>query len=101
MGQRKFSQGQGLPKHRSGRGRSQINLELFQELNRVVIHDDDHYYLAGVLAELLVAEGTKVTFVTPSAKVSEWAGNTLEQGRIQSRLMSLGVSLELSQAVTP
>lgn len=67
---------------------------------RVVIHDDDHYYLAGVLAELLVAEGTKVTFVTPSAKVSEWAGNTLEQGRIQSRLMSLGVSLELSQAVT-
>jgi dimethylamine/trimethylamine dehydrogenase len=66
----------------------------------VVIYDDDHYYLAGVLAELLVAEGLKVILVTPSAKVSEWAGNTLEQGRIQARLMTLGVSLELSQAVT-
>jgi dimethylamine/trimethylamine dehydrogenase len=66
----------------------------------VVIYDDDHYYLAGVLAELLVAEGANVTFVTPSTKVSEWAGNTLEQGRIQSRMMMLGVTLELSQAVT-
>jgi dimethylamine/trimethylamine dehydrogenase len=41
-----------------------------------------------------------VTFVTPSTKVSEWAGNTLEQGRIQSRLMTLGVKLELSRGVT-
>jgi dimethylamine/trimethylamine dehydrogenase len=67
---------------------------------RVIVYDDDHYYLAGVLAELLVASGNAVTFVTPSTKVSEWAGNTLEQGRIQSRLMTLGVKLELSRGVT-
>jgi dimethylamine/trimethylamine dehydrogenase len=28
---------------------------------RVVVFDDDHYYLGGVLAELLVAEGHEVT----------------------------------------
>ena len=39
---------------------------------RVVLYDDDHYYLGGVLAELLAAEGKQVTLVTPAALVSEW-----------------------------
>ena len=33
--------------------------------SRVVLFDDDHYYLGGVLAELLVAAGLEVTLVTP------------------------------------
>lgn len=65
----------------------------------VVIFDDDHYYMAGVLAELLVAEGRRVTFVTPAARVSEWADHTMEQERIQARLLNLGVEVETANAL--
>ena len=41
---------------------------------RVVLFDDDHYYLGGVLAELLAREGRRVTLVTPAARVSELDG---------------------------
>ena len=57
---------------------------------RVVLFDDDHYYMGGVLAELLPREGFAVTFVTPAARVSEWTVNTMEQERIQRRLLELG-----------
>ncbi len=66
----------------------------------VVIYDDDHYYMGGVLAELLVARGASVTFVTPSPKISEWSTNTLEQAQIQRRLLELGVAVTVSHAVT-
>jgi len=66
----------------------------------VVIYDDDHYYLAGVLAELLVQNGNRVTFVTPSAKVSEWSENTLDQGFIQARLLESGIEVRTNRAVT-
>jgi len=66
---------------------------------RVVLYDDDHYYLGGVLAELLDAEGFAVVLVTPAGRVSEWTINTLEQHRIQRRLLEIGVELKLSAAV--
>ncbi len=65
----------------------------------VVIYDDDHYYMGSVLAELLVAKGCRVSFVTPSTKISEWSVNTLEQGQIQRRLLELGVEAKTSHAV--
>src|SRR5699024_8035800 len=37
----------------------------------VVIYDDDHYYMGGVLAELLIANGNSVSLVTPAARVSD------------------------------
>jgi len=36
----------------------------------VVIYDDDHYYMGGVLAELLATNGCKVTLVTPAPTIS-------------------------------
>ncbi len=66
----------------------------------VVVYDDDHYYMASVLAELLVQLGCTVTFVTPSTKVAEWATNTLEQGLIQTRLLELGIAVRVTRAVT-
>lgn len=60
---------------------------------RVVVFDDDHYYFGGVLAELLVSRGCQVSLVTPAPLVSYWAQYTLEQARIQKRLVRLGVSL--------
>ena len=67
---------------------------------QVVLYDDDHYYMGGVLAELLVKEGFDVTLVTPAADVSNWTHATLEQRRIQTRLLELGVHLQPHRAVT-
>ena len=58
-----------------------------------VIYDDDHYYMGGVLAELLARYGCQVSLVTPAPLVSYWSQFTLEQERIQSTLMKLGVKL--------
>ena len=52
---------------------------------KVVVFDDDHYYMGGVLAELCAQKGCAVTLVTPSAFVSDWTANTLEQLQIHRR----------------
>ena len=70
------------------------------EGDRIVIFDDDHYYMGGVLAELLRAEGYDIALVTPQPIVSSWTINTMEQHRIQARLLELGTDLRCSSAVT-
>jgi len=65
----------------------------------VIVYDDDHYYMGGVLAELLVKAGAKVTLITPAAYVSEWTGNTLEQATIHKRLAELSVNIVLNRGV--
>ena len=65
----------------------------------VVVFDDDHYYLGGVLAERLCAEGHEVAFVTPAAIPSAWTVNTLEQTTIHRRLLDLGIRLLVSRNV--
>ncbi len=65
---------------------------------RVVVYDDDHFYMGSVIAELLIARGCTVDFVTPDVKVASWTENTLEQATIQRRLMQIGVRLHLSHA---
>jgi dimethylamine/trimethylamine dehydrogenase len=60
---------------------------------RVILYDDDHFYLGGVLAELLAQNGCEVTLVTPAPLVSYWTQFTLEQAKIQTRLIKLGVRL--------
>jgi dimethylamine/trimethylamine dehydrogenase len=59
----------------------------------VVIFDDDHYYMGGLLAEKLRSAGCDVTLVTPSGDVSSFTHNTLEQERIQRRLMQMDVKI--------
>ncbi|MBN9029777.1 MAG: NADH:flavin oxidoreductase [Rhizobiales bacterium 63-7] len=66
----------------------------------VVLFDDDHYYMGGVLAELMARQGAKVTLVTPSAYVSDWTRNTLEQMAIHRRLVEAGVEIVLNRVVT-
>jgi dimethylamine/trimethylamine dehydrogenase len=60
---------------------------------KVLIYDDDHYYMGGVLAELLVEKGCEVTLMTPAPSVSYWTQFTLEQTRILKRLDKLNVTL--------
>jgi dimethylamine/trimethylamine dehydrogenase len=59
----------------------------------VVIFDDDHYYLGGVIGELLRAEGYDVTIVTPATVVADWTQYTLEQGHIENRLKQAGITI--------
>jgi len=66
---------------------------------KVTVYDDDHYYMGGVLAELLAANGAEVTLVTPAAYVSEWTNNTLEQAAIHVRLVEAGVDIQLNRGI--
>lgn len=59
----------------------------------VVVWDDDHYYMGGVLAELCRAAGLEVTVVTSAPMVSAWTVNTLEALPIAKRLARLGVGV--------
>jgi len=62
----------------------------------VLIYDDDHYYLGGLMAEKLCGDGQEVVLVTPESKASAWTDHTLEQHRIQARLLELGVTIVAS-----
>jgi dimethylamine/trimethylamine dehydrogenase len=66
---------------------------------RVMLYDDDHYYMGAVLAELLAKEDYQVTLVTPAGDVSNWTANTLEQGFIQTRMLELGVEIRPHHSV--
>ncbi|MEO6255624.1 MAG: FAD-dependent oxidoreductase [Sphingomicrobium sp.] len=59
----------------------------------VIIWDDDHYYMGGVLAEQCRAVGLEVTLVTPAAMVSAWTVNTLEALPIAKRIARLGIEV--------
>jgi dimethylamine/trimethylamine dehydrogenase len=71
---------------------------LCPEGRTVALYDDDHFYMGSVLAELLVARGNRVHFITPAARVAEWTDNTLEQGTIMRRLLEIDVEVHLSKA---
>jgi dimethylamine/trimethylamine dehydrogenase len=64
-----------------------------------VIYDDDGYYMAAVLAELLALEGAGVTLVTSGGRVGEWMDKTAEQARSQALLIELGVAIAVSTMV--
>ena len=63
----------------------------------VVVYDDDQAYIAAVLAEKLIGAGYGVTFVTPAAIVSPFTELTLEQHRVQARLLELGVEIRCNR----
>ncbi|MFT3890817.1 MAG: FAD-dependent oxidoreductase [Anaerolineales bacterium] len=72
-----------------------LPLELQKQASgfQITIYDDDHYYMGGVLAELLAEQGCKVSLVTPAPMISYWSQFTLEQEKIQHKLTKLGVTL--------
>ncbi|MET0133275.1 MAG: NAD(P)-binding protein [Kibdelosporangium sp.] len=67
---------------------------------RVVLFDDDHYYMAGVIAERLVERGCEVTFVTPESLVSAFTQYTTEQRRIQRRMLESCAAVHLATTLT-
>jgi dimethylamine/trimethylamine dehydrogenase len=61
--------------------------------DRVLIFDDDHYYMGSVIAEKLIELGCRVDFVSTYSNVGAWTRHTVEQERIQARLINLGVNI--------
>jgi dimethylamine/trimethylamine dehydrogenase len=59
----------------------------------VLIFDDDHYYMGGVLAEKLRQAGHDVALATPAAEISTWTRMTDEQPKVVARLLHCGVEL--------
>lgn len=66
---------------------------------RVVVFDDDHYYMGGVIAERLAEHGCEVTFVTPDSLVSSFTQFTAEQKRVQRRVMEKCAAVHTSKAL--
>lgn len=66
---------------------------------RVLVWDDDHYYMGGVMAEALAAKGYQVIYATPASEASTWTRNTMEQHFIQKRLLEAGVNIIVSHGL--
>lgn len=63
----------------------------------VLVFDDDDFYMGGVVAETLKGRGVEVSLATPNAMVSAWTSNTLEQYKIQRRLLERGIELHVTR----
>ncbi len=66
----------------------------------VVIFDDDYYYMANTIAEKLKDCGCEVTYVTTSTDVSPFSHATLDQHRIQQRLIEIGIEIITSHTIS-
>ena len=66
----------------------------------ILIYDDDHYFMAGALAEQFLLVGHRVTYLTPASNISSWTEMTDEQVFIQKKLLSLGIKTCFGQVLT-
>jgi dimethylamine/trimethylamine dehydrogenase len=66
----------------------------------VIVWDDDHYYIGGILAELCKLKGLDVTLVTQAPTISAWTVNTLEALPIAKRIARLGIEVLTYSSVT-
>jgi dimethylamine/trimethylamine dehydrogenase len=65
----------------------------------VVVFDDEHYFMAAGIAQLLANEGHQVTYVTSDGIAASWTVYTVEQARIQEALLRAGVTIMVSTKV--
>ena len=66
---------------------------------RVIVFDDDGFYMGSLMAELLALAGAQVTLVTPDEVVASYSRNTLEFAHIQRRLYAVGVTQLVSHNI--
>jgi len=66
----------------------------------IVVFDDDKFYMGALIAEKLSLEGHEVTLVTTAPEVSPWTHNTLEQHRVQARVLELGIRVITSHNIS-
>ncbi len=61
--------------------------------SRAVIYDLEGFYMGALIAEKCAKAGIDTSYVTPASLVSTWLSNTLEQHRVQKRLLDYGVKI--------
>jgi dimethylamine/trimethylamine dehydrogenase len=66
----------------------------------VLVFDDDGYYMANVLAELLREEGREVMLATPAPLIAQWTQYTLEQEPIEARMVDRGIAMLTRHTLT-
>ncbi len=66
---------------------------------RVLVYDDDHYLMGSCIAELCRQRGHEVCLLTPASIVAAWTDYTLEQEKVQARMLDLGVEIVVSQEI--
>ncbi|MFP6742441.1 MAG: FAD-dependent oxidoreductase, partial [Alphaproteobacteria bacterium] len=66
----------------------------------VVVFDDDHVYMGGVIAETLAATGRQVTLVTSAGEASPWADYSEEIDRVNNALVAAAVDVVTNHVVT-
>lgn len=67
----------------------------FPDCGPVVVFDDDHYYLGGVLAEQLRRRNLDVQLVTPGHTISKYTAGSLEAGHVLKRMRELGIQMNV------
>ncbi|MGB5328224.1 MAG: FAD-dependent oxidoreductase [Gammaproteobacteria bacterium] len=65
----------------------------------ILLYDDEHYMMAGALAEKFLLAGHRVKYLTPAATISSWTAMTDEQEFIQARLISMGIEVGFTQKI--
>ena len=65
----------------------------------ILIYDDDHYMMAGALAERFLLAGHRVKYLTPATTISSWTAMTNEQDFIQTKLMAMGIETGFTQII--
>ncbi len=69
--------------------------------SRIVIYDDDHFYIASCIAEAASIAGHQATYITPLPTIATWTDFTLDQERIIERLANLKVPMLPNTSLTP
>jgi len=64
------------------------------------VYDDEHFYMASVVAEALARKGAQVVYATPLPNIASWTDNTLDQDKIIERLNELKVALHPNCSLT-
>ncbi|MDE0458119.1 MAG: FAD-dependent oxidoreductase [Chromatiales bacterium] len=67
--------------------------------DRVVIFDDDHYYLGPVIALALRGRGNAVTLVTPAGRAGQWSSYTNEQYASVRAMLDAGIEIVTNMVV--
>ena len=60
---------------------------------KVLIFDDDHYYIGPVIALYLIHNGYEVTLVTPAGRCGQWGYYTEELYQSNAELLNSGVKI--------
>jgi dimethylamine/trimethylamine dehydrogenase len=67
---------------------------------KVTLFDDDHYYMAPVLALLLARSGAQVSYITGEGQAGAWSHYTGEQEATHAGMLAAGIKIFVNTVVS-